>query len=146
MSSKDICREAASKIYQLPSGHIPLNAYLHRFKLVDSAKCPACGAPRETLQHFVLECPAYDYKWRRTLKPKRGRSELKYTEIMGRRNEATVLTHYIMDTRRFDKEAQEQHTDRRVGATRRSRGGIRRGQEEKERWKRSGNPPRSSNT
>ena len=99
MSSNDIRREATSKIYQLRSGHIPLNAYLHRFKLVNSAQCPACGAQRETPQHFVLECPAYEHERNMTLKPKRGRSEPKYAEIIGRKNEAVVLAHYIMDTR-----------------------------------------------
>ena len=115
MSNKDIRREAASRIYQLRSGHIPLNAYLHRFKLVDSAQCPACGAPRETPQHFVLECPAYENERRKALKPKRGRSELKFAEILGRKNEAVALAHYIMDTRIFDKETQEHHTDGRAG-------------------------------
>ena len=85
MSNKDICREATGRIYQLHSGHKPLNMYLHRFKLVDSVQCPACGAPREIPQHFVLECPAYKNEWRKTLKPKRGRSKLKSAEILGRK-------------------------------------------------------------
>ena len=121
ISGKDIHREAASKIYQLRSGHIPLNAYLHRFKLVDGPQCPACGAPRETPQHYILECPAYDHERRRILKLKRGRPELKYAEIMGRRNGAKVLAHYIMDTRRFDKEVQEKRTDGRAGGAGRIR-------------------------
>ena len=118
MSSTDIRREAASKIYQLRSGHIPLNAYLHRFKLAESAQCPACGAPRETPQHFVLECPAYEQERRKTLKPKRGRSELKFAEIIGRKNEAVGLAHYIMDTRRFDRETQEHHREEETGGKR----------------------------
>ena len=141
MSNRDICREAASKTFQLRSGHIPLNVYLHRFKLAESAQCPACGAPRETPQHFILECPAYDHERRRSLKPRRGRSELKYAEILGRKNEAVALAHYIMDTGRFDKEAQGQHAGGKAGE------GKRNGEREEKRkcWRRSGHPSRQSN-
>ena len=140
MSSKDIRREAASRTYQLRSGHIPLNAYLHRFKLVESAQCPACGMPRETPQHYVLECPAYDHVRRRTLKPKRGRSELKFAEILGRKNEAVAPAHYIMDTRRFDRETQEQHMDGEAREGKRGGGG----REMKTRRRSGANPSRSS--
>ena len=101
ISNSDINREYASKIFQLHSGHIPLNAYLHRFKISENAQCPACGAPKETPQHFVVECPAYAHERRRSLKLKKGRPELKYAEIVGGKNEATTLAHYIRDTKRF---------------------------------------------
>ena len=107
ISTPDIHRESASKIFQLRTGHIPLNAYLHRFKLAESAQCPACGAPKETPQHFVLECPAYEYERKRTLKPKKGRLELKYAEIVGRKGEAVALAHYILDTKRFAQDTQK---------------------------------------
>ena len=119
-----------------------MNTYLHRFKLVDSAQCPACGAPRETPQHFVLECPAYENERRKTLKPKRGQSELKFAEILGRKNKAVALAHYIMDTRRFEKETQEHHTDGRAGGEKRRTGG----REEKYHRKRGENPLRSGKT
>ena len=107
ISNPDIHRESASKIFQLHTGHIPLNVYLHQFKITESAQCPACGAPKESPQHFVLECPAYAQERRKTLKPKRGRSELKYAEIVGRKDEAVALAHYILDTRRFAQDTQK---------------------------------------
>ena len=64
ISNLDIHREYASKIFQLRSVHIPLNAYLHCFKILESAQCPACGAPKETPQHFVVECPSYAHERR----------------------------------------------------------------------------------
>jgi ribonuclease HI len=71
ISNPKISRADASKIFQLRSGHIPLNAYLHQFKWKDSTQCPACGAPKETPQHFLLECPAYAHeRWK--LRPKKG--------------------------------------------------------------------------
>ena len=42
ISNTKISRSDASKFFQLRSGHIPLNAYLHRFKRKESAQCPAC--------------------------------------------------------------------------------------------------------
>jgi ribonuclease HI len=106
ISNKKIHRAAASKFFQLRSGHIPLNAYLHRFKIKESAQCPACGAQRETPQHFIMECPAYAHKrWK--LKPKKGRSELKYGEVLGSGDRAIALAHYITDTRRFTQDTQD---------------------------------------
>ena len=55
----------------------------------------------------MLECPAYAQERRKTLKPKRGRSELKYTEIVGRKDEAVTLAHYILDTKRFAQDTQK---------------------------------------
>ena len=106
-SNSEIHRESASKIFQLRTGHIPLNAYLHRFKIAESAQCPACGAPKETPQHFVLECPAYANERKRTLKPKNRRSEPKFAEIVGRKSDAVALAHYILDSKRFAQDTQK---------------------------------------
>ena len=106
-SNPEIHRESASKIFQLRTGHIPLNAYLHRFKISEGAQCPACGAPKETPQHFVLECPAYANERKRTLKPKKGRSELKFAEIVGRKSDAVALAHFILDSKRFAQDTQK---------------------------------------
>jgi ribonuclease HI len=57
-SNPSIPRRTASLIYQLRVGHAPLNEYLHRFRKVDSPRCPACGAPRETVHHYIKRCPS----------------------------------------------------------------------------------------
>jgi hypothetical protein len=62
INDPDISRKGASWLFQLHTGHIPLNAYLHRFKRTESAKCPACGYHNETPQHFLLNCPAYAHE------------------------------------------------------------------------------------
>ena len=61
-SVDSITRKRASLLFQLRVGHAPLNNYLHRFKKVDSARCPACGAQKETTEHFILRCPKYDHE------------------------------------------------------------------------------------
>ena len=112
ISNKKIHRETASKIYQLRSGHVPLNAYLHRFKIKESAQCPACGAQNETPQHFIMECPAYKHeRWK--LRPKKGKPELKYEDLMSNKEKTAELAHYILDTRRFAQvEPERQHKER----------------------------------
>jgi len=60
ISNPEISRTAASKIFQLRARHIPLNAYLHKIKHAGSARCNKCNHPRETPQHFLLECPAFE--------------------------------------------------------------------------------------
>ena len=62
ISKTDLPRRLASLITQLRLQHIPLNAYLKRFKLVNSARCPACGADAETVSHFLLQCPSYAHE------------------------------------------------------------------------------------
>jgi hypothetical protein len=62
ISNPKLPRQAASLISQLRTTHIPLNSYLHRFKRVDSTRCPACGAMAETVQHFLLYCPGYAHE------------------------------------------------------------------------------------
>ncbi|TFK58764.1 hypothetical protein BDN72DRAFT_746728, partial [Pluteus cervinus] len=47
----------------LRTQHIPLNAYLHRFKRADSPYCKSCIKSRlylrETVTHYLFECPAW---------------------------------------------------------------------------------------
>jgi len=62
ISDHRIPKKMASLIFQLRSGHVPLNGYLFRFKKTESARCPACGDPKETVEHFLLRCPAYAHE------------------------------------------------------------------------------------
>ena len=102
ISNTKISRADTSKIFQLRSGHVPLNAYLFRSKRKESEQCPACGVQRETPQHFLLECPAYAYeRWK--LGPKKGELETKFTEILASKKKTTALAHYIQATGRFEE-------------------------------------------
>ena len=113
ISNKKVHRETASKIYQIRSGHVPLNAYLHRFKIKESAQCPACGAPNEMPQHFILECPVYRHeRWK--LRPKKGKPELKYEDLLSNKEKTVELAHYILDTRRFGQIEPEGSTRSKV--------------------------------
>jgi ribonuclease HI len=54
ISNSKLSREAASRIVQLRLQHAPLNSYLHHFKRIDKANCPACGANDKSIAHFLL--------------------------------------------------------------------------------------------
>ncbi|KAJ6541371.1 hypothetical protein B0H19DRAFT_959096 [Mycena capillaripes] len=40
------------------TSHIGLNAFLYRFHLAPSPRCPLCLVP-ETVPHYLLACPRY---------------------------------------------------------------------------------------
>jgi hypothetical protein len=52
-------RNRAAMLTQLRTGHIPLQAYLHRIQVTDSATCPGCKRERETVMHFLMQCPSW---------------------------------------------------------------------------------------
>lgn len=84
----------------------PLNEYLHRFKKVDSANCPACGHHTETAQHFLLECPKYAReRWSLTKRCKT--TELKFGEVLRKSEYIGPLCNYIKATERFDQKRKE---------------------------------------
>ena len=55
----DLPKRHAAILFQLRTGHAPLNNHLHRITKVESPKCPHCPSANETVLHFLLECPKY---------------------------------------------------------------------------------------
>lgn len=55
---RPLSRAQASLLFQLRTGHVPLNKHLHRIKRSDSPTCPLCHEEDETGLHFLLECPS----------------------------------------------------------------------------------------
>ncbi|KAG2157033.1 hypothetical protein DEU56DRAFT_717059, partial [Suillus clintonianus] len=51
-------RRHSSLIFQLRTGHAPLNKHLNRISKAPSPKCPRCTR-NETTHHFLIACPAY---------------------------------------------------------------------------------------
>jgi len=57
-----ITRAQSSLLFQLRTGHIPLGSYLHRIKKAATPQHPGCGAPRETVIHYLFECPSHTHE------------------------------------------------------------------------------------
>ena len=47
-------------ITRLRIGHAGLQAYLHRFNIIQDDVCPHCGQDQETFEHFFFDCPTFD--------------------------------------------------------------------------------------
>jgi hypothetical protein len=76
--TSEMLRKHASLLFQLRSGHIPLNKHLHRIQKADSPTCPCCHQHNETVMH----CPAH----------KNARNEMIRAGGRGARNLSKLLT------------------------------------------------------
>ena len=103
ISNENISRKTASAIFQLRVGHAPLNQYLHRFKKVDSSQCPACGHPKETAEHFLLQCPKYAHERWPILNARGGRPPT-FTKLLSNPGLLLPLANYMDATGRFEIE------------------------------------------
>ena len=101
ISNGKISRKTASAIFQLRVGHTPLNEYLHIFKKVDSAQCPACGHPKETPEHYLLQCPSYAHERWPIIRQMGGRPP-KITQLLSNPKLLAPLANYMEATGRFD--------------------------------------------
>ena len=103
ISNKKISTKTASLIFQLRVRHAPTNQYLHRFKKIVSPQCPACGHPKETVEHFLLHCPKYAHKRWPMLRNSRGGIS-KHSRLLSSPKLLIPLANYIESTRRFEQE------------------------------------------
>ncbi|KAJ3980912.1 hypothetical protein F5890DRAFT_1388492, partial [Lentinula detonsa] len=97
-------RKQTSILFQLRSGHAPLNHHLHRLKKVGSPNCPHCDLTgrqtKETVKHLLLECPAYQRE-RFHLRRKIGQAARSLQQLL---SEEKIIPHtlrFIRDTKRF---------------------------------------------
>ena len=94
-------RNQASLLTQLRTGHIPLNAVLHRIERSETADCPHCkDGIRETVHHFLLTCPTYAGP-RRLLQARLKRDTSSIPFLIGTRKGIPHLLRYISDTKRL---------------------------------------------
>jgi len=49
----------SSLLFQLHTGHIPLNKYLHRIAKAPSPTCQKCHLCEESIHHFLIVYPVY---------------------------------------------------------------------------------------
>ena len=90
----------ASIIFQLRVGHVPLNKFLHQFKKVDHARCPACRDQVKTVEHFLIHCPKYAHE-RWPLLQKLKRTVPSTIEILSNKSTILLLINFIEATERF---------------------------------------------
>ena len=104
ISTPEIMRSSASLISQLRLTHILLNSYLKRFKRMDSARCPACGADEKTITHFLFFCPSYAHeRWALARQAKKNKKALSIDVLLGDPSMVIPLANYIIATHRFTR-------------------------------------------
>jgi hypothetical protein len=91
-----------SILTRLWTGHIGLNAHLHRFRLTASPDCSLCFVP-ETVSHFLLACPAHHHA-RRILITRLGTARLTLRLLSSKADHKPVLD-FVRDTDRFPRYA-----------------------------------------
>lgn len=84
---------------RLRTDHCPLNEYLHRFNKIATPECE-CGAEKETVDHFLLNCELYDEE-RDKLRRKVGVQGMKTSVLLGDNKIIKDTIEYIEKTGRF---------------------------------------------
>ncbi|XP_006460031.1 hypothetical protein AGABI2DRAFT_56609, partial [Agaricus bisporus var. bisporus H97] len=93
-------------LIQIRSGHIPINAYLKRFKKRDNDYCDNCLTNTnrilpETVNHYILDCPTYNTE-RDELKRKLGRANAVDLERLFKTEKGTrELLNFLDATKRL---------------------------------------------
>src|SRR5271168_3360260 len=90
----------ASILMQLRTNHAPLQAYLHRFKIVDSPTCPQCNEHPETVSHYLIHCRKYSVQRSQLRKDIKSNRCLDLS-ILGDKQKFSALFRFIKATQRF---------------------------------------------
>lgn len=93
-------RKHSALLIQLRSHHIPLAAHLHRIQKADSPTCPCCRRSDETVQHYLLECPAHASA-RREMHRAGGRDARCISKLLSKPELLPHLFRFIGRTTRF---------------------------------------------
>ena len=67
-----------------------------------STRCPACGADKETIEHYTLACPSHAYeRWALSRQASKISKHLSIRTILGEQEMAVALAKYIVATQQF---------------------------------------------
>lgn len=81
-----------------------------QLNLVDSARCPTCGAGSKTVRHFLLHCPSYAHeRWSLEKSLNKINKHLTLENLQGESEAIVPLTNYIDTTHRFTYNTQSYH-------------------------------------
>jgi hypothetical protein len=96
-------RNACATLAQLRTGYCGLKGYLSRFKKADSPECPHCGYEKETVEHFLLECPHY-WAQRVDLRHRVGARKMTLAGLLGDKRAVDATLEYVEATGRLKED------------------------------------------
>ncbi|KAF9032387.1 hypothetical protein BJ165DRAFT_1357993 [Panaeolus papilionaceus] len=92
-----------SQLVRIRTRHYPLNAYLYKRKLAPSDLCNKCNTgAKETLNHFIHDCPAYR-RQRRRMHEKIKEAKGDTSKILASEEYTWAMLTYIQETGRFPR-------------------------------------------
>src|SRR6202522_577188 len=94
-------RRFVSILTQLRTNHVPLQAYLHRFKRADSPTCQQCFSAPETVSHYLFFCNKYTAQ-RLTLASAFETGKVLDFSVLGNYKLFPALFRFIKDSNRFE--------------------------------------------
>jgi len=95
-------RNQSTLLFQLRTGHAPLNRHLHRITRAPSPKCQQCHLRDETVHHFLINCPAYARE-RHALRNEIRPNILHLRNLLNHRKCIKPTLRFIASTRRLEQ-------------------------------------------
>ena len=95
-----LTRKQATILFQLRSGHAPLNKHLHRIGKSTTPISPRCKRQEETTLHFLLLCPSLETQ-RCVLTQKFGHRARSMSYLLSSPKAIPTVLRYIKATKRF---------------------------------------------
>ncbi|TFK58857.1 hypothetical protein BDN72DRAFT_781493, partial [Pluteus cervinus] len=90
-------------LFQLRSGHIPLQAHLHKIHATASPLCARCQLrEKETPFHVIMRCPAYNAQ-REELRKASGYQSLSFPHLLSHTKLFPSLFAFLRDINRLVK-------------------------------------------
>ncbi|KIK31553.1 hypothetical protein CY34DRAFT_103138 [Suillus luteus UH-Slu-Lm8-n1] len=99
---EDFPRRHCSLLFQLHTGHAPLNKHLHHISKSPTAQCLQCNKHEETVKHFLLVCPSYAQQ-RAALRQEAGTGMSQLHQLLNNEDFIKPLFRYIARTRRLEQ-------------------------------------------
>ncbi|KAI0083096.1 hypothetical protein BDY19DRAFT_998865 [Irpex rosettiformis] len=100
--TQSLPRKHAALLFRLCTKQVPLNLVLHRMKRAPSPICPACEEAPETIEHYLLHCPAYE-RARTVLTIEIWRLARSIPTLLNCAKTMRPFFKYIHETRRFTR-------------------------------------------
>ncbi|KAG2346953.1 hypothetical protein BDR05DRAFT_877886, partial [Suillus weaverae] len=98
----ELPRRHSSLIFQLCTGHAPLNKHLHRITKVPSPTRQQCHQREDTVYYFLIACPMYA-RQRHVLQNDLGPQASHLRNLFNNRKYIKLLFHLIASTHRLEQ-------------------------------------------
>ena len=98
--TRELSQAQSSIVIQLRSGHVPLNAYLHRISKLDQPTCAHCRTSEETMHHYLFDCRAWKHE-RWLLGRSLGRASKSLQSLLNTKRGIKELLKFVGRTKRF---------------------------------------------